>query len=75
MPHTTHLFPKREGERVPDVSLRVRRNGDWAMLTSADLSPEPVPAPWAEITDRTGEIVPQSGSEQSMSIMKKLTEG
>ena len=25
--------------------------------------------------DRTGEIVPQSGSEQSISIMKKLTGG
>jgi len=37
MPHTTHLFPNREGERVPDVSLRVRRNGEWATLTSADL--------------------------------------
>ena len=45
------------------------------LLTSDDLSPEGVAAHWAEITDRTGEIVPQSGSEQSMSIMKKLTEG
>ena len=45
------------------------------LLTGDDLSPEGVAAHWAEITDRTGEIVPQSGSEQSMSIMKKLTEG
>ena len=45
------------------------------LLTGDDLSPEGVAAHWAEITDRTGEIVPQSGSEQSMSIMKKLTGG
>ncbi|HEX4522038.1 MAG TPA: glutathione peroxidase [Casimicrobiaceae bacterium] len=37
MSNTNHRFPNREGERVPDVSLRVRRNGDWATLTSADL--------------------------------------
>lgn len=45
------------------------------LLTGDDLSPEGVAAHWAEITDRTGEIVPQSGSEQSMLIMKKLTGG
>ena len=45
------------------------------LLTGDDLSPEGVAAHWTEITDRTGEIVPQSGSEQSMSIMKKLTGG
>jgi glutaredoxin-like protein len=27
----------REGQRVPDVSFRVRRNGDWATLTSHDI--------------------------------------
>ena len=32
-----HRFPSHEGQRVPDVSLRVRRNGDWATLTSADM--------------------------------------
>jgi len=45
------------------------------LLTGDELSPEGVAAHWAEITDRTGEIVPQSGNEQSMSIMKKLTGG
>ena len=34
---TSHRFPNREGQRVPDVSLRVRRNGEWATVTSADL--------------------------------------
>ena len=42
------------------------------LLTGDDLSPEGVAAHWAEITDRTGEIVPQSGAEQSMLIFKKL---
>ncbi|RYD48283.1 MAG: SDR family NAD(P)-dependent oxidoreductase [Sphingomonadales bacterium] len=41
-----------------------------AKLTEA--TPEAVAAQWAEITDRTGEIVPNSGAEQSMLIMKKL---
>ncbi|WP_296611064.1 SDR family NAD(P)-dependent oxidoreductase [Sphingomonas sp.] len=45
------------------------------LLTGDELSPEGVAAHWAEITDRTGEIVPQSGSEQSITIMKKLTGG
>jgi NAD(P)-dependent dehydrogenase (short-subunit alcohol dehydrogenase family) len=45
------------------------------LLTGDELSPEGVAAHWAEIIDRTGEITPQSGSEQSMSIMKKLTGG
>ncbi|MEO5939238.1 MAG: SDR family NAD(P)-dependent oxidoreductase [Sphingomonas sp.] len=45
------------------------------LLIGDDLSPEGVAAHWAEIVDRTGEITPQSGSEQSMSIMKKLTAG
>ena len=29
--------PAREGQRVPDVSFRVRRNGDWATITTTDL--------------------------------------
>ncbi|QIG79479.1 SDR family NAD(P)-dependent oxidoreductase [Stakelama tenebrarum] len=41
-------------------------------LTGEELSPEGVAAHWAEITDRKGEMTPQSGSEQAMSIMKKL---
>jgi NAD(P)-dependent dehydrogenase (short-subunit alcohol dehydrogenase family) len=43
-----------------------------ALLTGDDLSPEGVAAHWAEITDRTGEITPQSGAEQSMLILKHL---
>jgi len=45
------------------------------LLTGDELSPEGVAAHWAEIVDRTGEIVPASGSEQSMTIMKTLTAG
>jgi len=45
------------------------------LLTGEELSPEGVAAHWAEITDRAGEITPQSGSEQSMSILKKLQGG
>jgi len=45
------------------------------LLTGEALSPEGVAAHWAEITDRAGEITPQSGSEQSMSILKKLQGG
>jgi len=41
-------------------------------LQGEDLSPEGVAAHWAEITDRTGETVPQSGAEQSMAILAKL---
>jgi NAD(P)-dependent dehydrogenase (short-subunit alcohol dehydrogenase family) len=41
-------------------------------LHGDELSPEGVAAHWAEITDRGGEIVPQSGVEQSMLIMKTL---
>src|SRR6476661_4524775 len=37
MSDTSHRFPNREGQRVPEVSLRVRRNGEWATLTSNDL--------------------------------------
>jgi NAD(P)-dependent dehydrogenase (short-subunit alcohol dehydrogenase family) len=45
------------------------------LLTGDELSPDGVAAHWAEIIDRTGELTPQSGNEQSMSIMKKLTGG
>jgi NAD(P)-dependent dehydrogenase (short-subunit alcohol dehydrogenase family) len=41
-------------------------------LTGDALSPEGVAAHWAGITDRTGEIVPNSGAEQAMIIMRKL---
>ncbi|MGL4314764.1 MAG: SDR family NAD(P)-dependent oxidoreductase, partial [Sphingomonas sp.] len=46
-----------------------------ALLTGDDLSPEGVAAHWAQITDRTGEIVPQSGAEQSMVILTHLQGG
>ena len=42
------------------------------LLTGADLSPEGVASHWAGITDRTGEIVPESGGAQAMTIMQKL---
>ena len=35
-------------------------------------TPESVAAQWAEIIDRKGEIVPNSGAEQTMSIMSRL---
>jgi len=35
-------------------------------------TPEAVAANWAAITDRAGEIVPQSGAEQAMTIMQRL---
>ena len=38
----------------------------------AELTPEAVAAQWAEIIDRKGEIVPNSGAEQTMLIMNKL---
>lgn len=41
-------------------------------LSDTDMSPEGVAAHWAQITDRTGEIVPKSGGEQAMTIMAKL---
>jgi NAD(P)-dependent dehydrogenase (short-subunit alcohol dehydrogenase family) len=46
-----------------------------ALLSGDDLSPEGIAAHWAEITDRTGEFVPQNGAEQSMSILTKLQGG
>jgi len=45
------------------------------LLTGDDLSPEGIAAHWAEITDRTDEMTPQSGAEQAMSILKKLQGG
>ena len=30
-------LPNREGQRVPDVSFRIRRNGQWATVTTDDL--------------------------------------
>lgn len=42
------------------------------LLTGDDLSPEGVAAHWDAITDRTGEIVPKMGAEQSMTIGKLL---
>ena len=38
----------------------------------AEPTPESVAAQWAEIIDRKGEIVPNSGAEQTMSIMSRL---
>ena len=42
------------------------------LLSGDDLSPEGVAANFAEISDRAGEMVPQSGGEQSMQAMKLL---
>lgn len=41
-------------------------------LEGDDLSPEGIAAHWQRIIDRTGEMIPQSGGEQAMAIMKKL---
>ncbi|WP_343519484.1 SDR family NAD(P)-dependent oxidoreductase [Sphingomonas sp.] len=41
-------------------------------LQGDELTPEGIAANWAAITDRMGEIVPKSGSEQAMTIMAKL---
>jgi NAD(P)-dependent dehydrogenase (short-subunit alcohol dehydrogenase family) len=38
----------------------------------AEPTPEAVAAQWAAIDDRDGEIVPQSGAEQAMTIMQRL---
>jgi NAD(P)-dependent dehydrogenase (short-subunit alcohol dehydrogenase family) len=38
----------------------------------AEPTPEAVAAQYGEIADRTGEIVPQSGAEQSMTILQRL---
>ncbi len=42
------------------------------LLTGDALSPEGVAAHWGDITDRTGEITPASGAEQSMLILARL---
>jgi NAD(P)-dependent dehydrogenase (short-subunit alcohol dehydrogenase family) len=44
-------------------------------LPADNRTPEAVAALWGKITDRAGEIVPQSGNEQSMTILKALQEG
>ena len=41
-------------------------------LPPEDRTPEGIAAHWAQIIDRTGEITPQSGSEQSQSIVAQL---
>jgi NAD(P)-dependent dehydrogenase (short-subunit alcohol dehydrogenase family) len=41
-------------------------------LPPAGRTPEGIAAHWAEISDRTGEIVPQSGAEQSQVVMQAL---
>jgi hypothetical protein len=41
-------------------------------LPEGDRSPEAVAAHWSRITDRSGEIVPQSGAEQAMLILQTL---
>jgi len=44
-------------------------------LPADDRTPEAVAALWDKIIDRSGEIVPQSGNEQSMMIFKALQAG
>ena len=46
-----------------------------AFLPADDRTPEAVARLWDKITDRTGEIVPQSGNEQSMLIFKTMQGG
>ena len=46
-----------------------------ALLPADDRTPEAVAALWEKIIDRTGEIVPQSGAEQSMLIAKTMAGG
>ncbi len=41
-------------------------------LTGDALNAEGIAAHWAAITDRRGEIVPQSGAEQAMTILRQL---
>ncbi len=41
-------------------------------LPEDERTPEGIAAAWEKIIDRNGEIVPQSGSEQSMIVMKAL---
>ncbi|HEX8191803.1 MAG TPA: SDR family NAD(P)-dependent oxidoreductase [Allosphingosinicella sp.] len=44
-------------------------------LPEGERTPEAVAALWDRITDRTGEIVPQSGAEQAMTILRTLQGG
>lgn len=46
-----------------------------ALLPADDRTPEAVARLWDKITDRSGEIVPQSGNEQSMLIARTLGGG
>ena len=45
------------------------------LLPADDRTPEAVAALWEKITDRTGEIVPRSGAEQSMLIANTMVGG
>jgi NAD(P)-dependent dehydrogenase (short-subunit alcohol dehydrogenase family) len=45
------------------------------LLPADDRTPEAVAALWDKIIDRTGEIVPQSGAEQSMLIARTMAGG
>lgn len=42
------------------------------LLPPEERTPEGIAAAWERISDRTGEIVPQSGREQSMAILSQL---
>ena len=42
------------------------------LLPASERTPEGIAAAWERIADRTGEIVPQSGGEQSMAILARL---
>jgi NAD(P)-dependent dehydrogenase (short-subunit alcohol dehydrogenase family) len=43
-----------------------------AILPESERTPEGVAEHWAEISDRTGETVPQSGAEQSLAVMQRM---
>ena len=45
------------------------------VLPEGEQTPEGVAARWAAIADRDGEIVPQTGAEQTMLILKQLQAG
>jgi glutaredoxin-like protein len=36
-PKMAAILPVREGQRIPDVSFRIRRNGDWATITTDEI--------------------------------------
>ncbi|HEX8513711.1 MAG TPA: SDR family NAD(P)-dependent oxidoreductase [Allosphingosinicella sp.] len=46
-----------------------------AALPEGERTPEAVAALWDRITDRTHEVVPQSGAEQAMTILRTLQAG